>query len=154
NRPTTFDPRRDCRPDPRRGDCIVAALERQTRVLGDPRVGVRARRDALKFVTHLVGDLHQPLHCAEHDADRGGNDVAGGFLGEEGWTLHRVWDNGLIAQSGLSQNRHLQSLMQWLRSQNTDRIAGGTPIDWANETHAVAVDHAYRTPTGRWIGNR
>lgn len=151
DRPTTFDSRRDCRPDPRRGDCIINAVDRQLHILADRRAPARERRDALKFVTHLVADLHQPLHCAERDDDRGGNNVDVTLLGERGWNLHSVWDSGLIAESGLSQNKYVEKLSRWLREQNVDRLGAGTPVDWANESHALALAHAYRTPTGRAV---
>jgi hypothetical protein len=152
--PAAFDRARDCRPNPRRGDCIVAAVERLIERLADVRTPARERREALKFVTHLVADLHQPLHCAERGDDRGGNGVDVTLLGERGWTLHSVWDSGLLTEGGLSPNKYVQKLTQWLHTQNTARIAAGTPMDWANQAHALAVSHAYRTPTGRSIGNR
>lgn len=154
DRPATFDRTRDCRLDPRRGDCIINAVERQLRTLGDARAPAKERRDALKFITHLIGDLHQPLHCAQRDDDHGGNDVAVVLLREDGWTLHTVWDSGLIAQTGLSQNRYVQKLTESLRAQDAARMAGGTPTDWANEAHALAVTHAYRNPSGRPVVNR
>ena len=102
---------------------------------------------------HFIGDLHQPLHCAERDHDRGGNDLDVVLLGERGWTLHKVWDSGLIAQAGLSQNKYVEKLSRWLRDQNVARMSAGTPADWANEAHAFAVTHAYRTPTDRDVRN-
>jgi hypothetical protein len=154
SRPTTFDGRRDCQLDPRRGDCLINAIDRQTRKLADARAPFKERRDALKFVTHLLGDLHQPLHCAERDGDHGGNDVDVVLLDQDGWTLHAVWDVALIERAGLSQNTFVRRLSQWLGSQDTVRMAAGIPTDWANEAHAVAVTHAYRTPTGRAVVNR
>jgi hypothetical protein len=46
----------------------------------DPNGSVTQRAQALKFVTHFVGDLHQLLHCAERSGDRGGNEVQVTFL--------------------------------------------------------------------------
>ncbi len=43
---------------------------------------------ALKFATHFLGDIHQPLHCG-FGSDLGGNDITGTFLGESG-NLHHV----------------------------------------------------------------
>ena len=54
-----FDPARDC-PD---GDCVTGALDRQLAILADRKQPLAARRDALKFVVHLVGDEHQPMHA-------------------------------------------------------------------------------------------
>lgn len=153
-RPTLFDRQRDCPTDPRRGDCIIAALERQQRTLEDTRAPFKQRREALKFLTHLIADLHQPLHCGERDRDRGGNDVEVVFLGRHGWNLHSVWDSGLIDAADLSQNRYVQKLTQTLREQDVDRMGTGSFVDWANEAHTFAVTHVYRTPTGRPVVNR
>src|SRR3546814_9974096 len=59
---------RDC-PD---GNCVVGAIEKQLAILSDQGQPVEARRDALKFVVHFVGDVHQPLHATNH-TDAGGN---------------------------------------------------------------------------------
>jgi hypothetical protein len=82
---------RDCP----RGDCVVAALAREVQVLGDPSQPDAARRQALKFVVHLVGDVHQPLH-AGYRADLGGNRYQVRFEGN-GSNLHKVWDSGLLS---------------------------------------------------------
>ena len=54
---------------------------------------------ALRFLVHLVGDLHQPLH-AGHEDDRGGNDIKVRWFGEDS-NLHRVWDSQLLQQRDL-----------------------------------------------------
>jgi hypothetical protein len=74
--------------------CVVAAIERYSRQLGDTWLPLAARRDALKFVVHFVGDVHQPLH-AGFAADRGGNDFQISIM-REGWNLHSVWDSLII----------------------------------------------------------
>lgn len=53
--------------------CVVGAIERYSRQLTDTWLPRETRRDALKFIVHFVGDVHQPLH-AGYAADRGGND--------------------------------------------------------------------------------
>ena len=50
--------------------------------------------EALKWVVHLVGDLHQPLHVGR-GADRGGNKIEVTWFGKPS-NLHKVWDDGLI----------------------------------------------------------
>jgi hypothetical protein len=62
----------------RGGRCASAQLAHQIEVLGDSRARPRARNEALKWVVHLIGDIHQPLHAATH-ADRGGNVVQVSF---------------------------------------------------------------------------
>lgn len=90
-----YQPPRDC-PD---GRCVVAALAHYVGVLGDARQSDAVRRQALKFVVHFVGDIHQPLHAGYRD-DKGGNDYQVRFQGE-GSNLHRVWDSGLLDTRGL-----------------------------------------------------
>ena len=65
----------------------------------EPREG-SVELTALCFLTHFVGDLHQPLHVGRAD-DRGGNSVTVNFFGEIR-RLHSVWDSGLIERQGLS----------------------------------------------------
>src|SRR5688572_18371585 len=75
-----YVPQRDCR----NGKCVVGAIERFIAVL-ESRAPDRDRADALKWVIHLVGDVHMPLH-AGWGHDRGGNDVQLRYRGE-GWNL-------------------------------------------------------------------
>jgi hypothetical protein len=56
------------------GNCVVAKINDFVRVLEDPMASSSlARLEALKFLVHLVGDIHQPLHCIKDD--RGGNEI-------------------------------------------------------------------------------
>lgn len=95
------------------GDCVVGAIEAQTAILADRSQPVAARRQALKFVVHFIGDVHQPLH-ANNRQDKGGNGVQlrvpakGG--GDKGSNLHTLWDSGLIEQTGLDEAAYLARL--------------------------------------------
>jgi hypothetical protein len=67
--------------------------------------GSRIRTQALRFIIHLVGDIHQPLHCATRvteqfpDGDRGGNSLMVRLVGTDGRAkkvkLHSYWDGGI-----------------------------------------------------------
>jgi hypothetical protein len=85
-----FDAARDC-PD---GNCVIAAIPAQYAVLADRSQPDAARREALKFLVHLVADVHQPLH-AGHRRDLGGNRFQV-QLEDEGTNLHKVWDVHLL----------------------------------------------------------
>lgn len=74
--------------------CVVDQLPKWTRVLADPAQPLDQREVALKWVVHLMGDIHQPLH-AEDDHDRGGNDVRLDWYGAHS-NLHAIWDLGVI----------------------------------------------------------
>ena len=78
--------------------CDSEQLKRLIAVVADTRAASRDRNEALKWVVHLVGDIHQPLHAADN-GDRGGNRVpvaleAVRTRGRE--NLHRAWDNDLV----------------------------------------------------------
>ena len=84
-----FDAARDC-PD---GQCLVAAIERQTAVLLSNAPDEK-RLNALKYLVHLVGDVYQPLHAGYLD-DKGGNKYQlQAFM--RGSNLHALWDSGII----------------------------------------------------------
>ena len=99
-----YEAARDCRGD----DCVVEAIRKQAAILADPAQSIAARRDALKFVVHFVGDIHQPLH-AGHAHDRGGNDVQ---VNEDGTgrNLHSLWDSRLFHRQRLSDEAYLARL--------------------------------------------
>jgi hypothetical protein len=94
-----YEPRRDC-PG---GRCVAGALARWVAVLGDARRADAERAEALRWVVHLVADLHQPMHVGRK-ADRGGNLVQL-RLGRAGTNLHKVWDSDLLTESGRLRGR-------------------------------------------------
>ena len=90
------------------GDCVVGAIERQAAILADRKQPRAARRQALKFVVHLVADVHQPLHAGYAD-DRGGNTYQVFYLGQGG-NLHALWDGGIVRAAGLDWPDHAERL--------------------------------------------
>lgn len=55
---------------------------------------------ALKFLAHLVGDIHQPMHTGRAE-DSGGNNIKIKLMRKES-NLHGLWDSGLIDYAGMS----------------------------------------------------
>ena len=91
----TYDPPRDC-PG---GNCVVEAVNRQLSVLASA-ASDEARLLALKYVVHLVADVHQPLHAGRPD-DRGGNSYQIQVFGA-GSNLHALWDSGMLRNIGMA----------------------------------------------------
>jgi hypothetical protein len=123
------------------GDCVVAKTDQFLAVLKDPKADHAAKAEALRYVVHFVGDMHQPLHD-EDDNDKGGNGrhvIVDGKLDN----LHWIWDTGLIDHI----NRNPEALAAELESKITpqDRAAWekGTIEDWALEGHRLAQTVAY-----------
>lgn len=115
-----YDAARDC-PD---GECLLAALDAQWTILADATQPREARRDALKFVVHLVGDAHQPFHASAHE-DRGGNQVSLTLRttiepeayaraqyrdGVMATNLHSLWDYYVLASHGEGRTAYADRL--------------------------------------------
>jgi hypothetical protein len=116
------------------GDCVVAQIDRDRRILADRKAGTAARTEALRFLIHFVADLHQPLH-AEDNGDKGGNQVRV-RIGRMRANLHKVWDHDVVLPLEGS------ALGPVSPAQRRD-WASGTPARWANESHAIAREHIY-----------
>jgi hypothetical protein len=142
---TDYNPDRDCKETPK-GDCVIAELARAQADLKNKSLTKAKRAEALKFVVHFVGDLHQPLHSSDN-GDRGGNDVKVDFLGRAS-NLHRVWDSDIINEEHLAAADYADQLDSWLDSQDTAAIEKGTTVDWALAAHQLAKDDAYNIPDG------
>jgi S1/P1 Nuclease len=159
---TTYDPMRDCQPGPR-GDCVIAEIARARAVLADKTAASAARAEALRFLIHFYGDMHQPLHCADN-MDRGGNGVVVTWFGQVDsspaiddkpatkWNLHSVWDFGIIDRVNMNETQWVASLKAALANGSITVPAGSTPITWAQAAHALAVSHAYDTPASLALG--
>jgi hypothetical protein len=149
-----YDAARDC-PETPNGSCVVAAVGAFQDVLANKRPGYYAnsRAESLKFLVHLVGDLHQPLHCVD-DGDAGGNLKKVVWLGGEVTKLHAVWDDGILGESmrrakifePLKYADRLYSELTAQQRQEAKPPASPTPTvvgratleGWTTATHAIA----------------
>jgi hypothetical protein len=77
-----------------------AALLQVRQDLKDPKKTAEEKRIALKFLIHLVGDVHQPLHLG-HLEDKGGNTIQVSWRGRD-TNLHSIWDGDLVEYPGFT----------------------------------------------------
>jgi hypothetical protein len=131
-----LDMARDCP----KGDCVIAKIEDFEKVLGDPAANPEQRREALMFVVHFVGDMHQPLHCSDNK-DKGGNNVETEFFGRP-MNLHSVWDGGLLGRMG-QEDKLFADFSRDLTPKLEKKWAKGTVEDWAEESHQAAQKTVY-----------
>jgi hypothetical protein len=113
---------------------IVEAIGRFERRLADRYAPRLERVQALKWLAHLVGDIHQPLHAGRGD-DRGGNEVLVLWFGEP-TDLHDVWDSRIIDRSRLSFSE-LAELVGPTRAEDVLAWQASGPADWAHESQAL-----------------
>lgn len=132
-----YDPSRDCR----NGNCIVAQIESEKAILADRQLAAPVRAEALRFLIHFVGDLHQPLHAADN-GDRGGNEVRVSF-GRSRTNLHAVWDTALVQSLGKDPRAVADDLMAQITASDRTRWQVNGAASWANETWRVASAEIY-----------
>jgi hypothetical protein len=137
-----FDPKSACAG----GNCVTAQILRDQRLLADTHLNPRERLQALAFLVHFVGDLHQPLHAAERDGDQGGNKLKVHY-GIEPTNLHSTWD-GLLADRAISSAPPgAQGILAGTTPQQIAEIQSGTVMDWAQQSWELARDAVYPSAT-------
>jgi hypothetical protein len=141
-----LDLARDCPPE---RSCVIRAIATHIGTLRHPNASVADKVEALKFLGHFVGDVHQPLHAGRAE-DRGGNAIEVHFLGEE-TSLHEVWDHGLIAGMGLDWQALADRLQTSILDAERVTWQRSDVHDWAEESHRLAVMRAYAEPESGWI---
>jgi hypothetical protein len=129
----SYDAKQNCRD----GNCVVGAIEREARILADRKASKAKRANALRFVIHFVGDVHQPLH-AGLGRDRGGNDVQIRY-GREGGNLHGFWDQDIIRayRGKLAVMPHADDLLARDGAAGDWRWRDRSPIVWAEASCAI-----------------
>jgi hypothetical protein len=168
-----YDEQRDChydKDDKRVPEttCIVAKLAEFIRVLADRTKPDAERLVALKFIVHLVGDVHQPFHAVDN-LDRGGNSVSVVYYKQQ-TNLHALWDGGIIEKEYgwvLGPNYSFDhaavgKVAKELDAQiSVEQRAAWRPkstvleeniVDWAHESHRHAALAYMGVPTVKWTG--
>lgn len=156
---------------PEDGDDIVTQIDRWQTELADEDNPMPRRRDALKFLVHFVGDVHQPLHCAYRYGDMGGNMIpVHSFRGkkysfgldvEMEYTpcIHSVWDESMVLE--LMAGRTRPAFAKWMKAdvgpEPARKWGQGKPLDWAIDSYWRARKEAYRWADGtslpfKWAG--
>jgi hypothetical protein len=155
---------------------VVVAIARFKKVLGDENATKEDRADALRFILHFVGDIHQPLHTVACDSDdhpngdKGGNDfqiLPPGSLASMNRppkNLHSLWDmaGGLyqstprpLTAEGIAS---LDQLARHLEKENpadklSKEIEVSDPEAWAKEGLAIAKESVYNLKPGEAPGS-
>jgi nuclease S1 len=127
-------------------DCAVDRILFWEQRLADGALDRADRAIALKFIVHLIGDLHQPFHAL--GVGRGGNDVDVRVFGEANCAddgekpfpcnLHAVWDSRLIARRNLDDRAYVAHLQKLIVDNRLAAQPLGTPAEWAEQSWRLA----------------
>lgn len=121
------------------------ALNDNLRILADKKLPRDQRIVALKFVVHIVGDIHQPMHISRAE-DKGGNDIQLQFQGK-GTNLHRLWDSGLIQVQNLTYQQMAANYDHPEKS--TAKIWRRDPMEmWLFQSYQLSTKLYAEAPTG------
>lgn len=132
------------------GDCIVEAINAQAAILADRVRSDAERLQALKFVVHFVGDVHQPLH-AGFAHDRGGNTFQIQHAGR-GTNLHALWDTPVLRSRGVDETVHYWWLRITRPSLPAAPFSAVAPAQWAGESCRIALQPGFY-PDNRNVGD-
>ena len=133
----TYDQTRDC-PDKK---CVTEKIREFERVLSNKRLFYFDRKDALKFLVHLIGDIHQPMHLGNL-ADRGGNEIDVLVNGET-MNLHALWDSGLIDQGEESLIQYAEKLDARTTDEEIKEWTKSYVEHWSNESRELSLKYGY-----------
>ena len=130
-----------------RGNCASARLAQQLEILKDRGKRWRDRNEALKWVVHLAGDIHQPLHAA-NNGDRGGNGISVTFFGADRgrWgalNLHAVWDEQLVERLVAERGGEAAITAKPIAASDQAAWQRGSIGAWMAESNALARSVAY-----------
>jgi hypothetical protein len=130
------------------GSCVSAQIERNARLLADPKLPVRERVMALAYLTHFVGDLAQPMHGGDR-GDQGGNQVPVTYGVVAGKTnLHGIWDGWIPERAVTTPPAGVKGLLGGLSQAGKAELAGGTVEDWSRAAWENSRELAYASVLG------
>ena len=121
--------------------CVMRALPVLLKTLGDESAPREKRDEALRFVVHFIGDMHQPLHAGERH-DKGGNDVHVTFEGHP-LNLHAAWDGKLLEAWFKQDPEAEQKLKQGAPAEERKSMSAGTFEDWIWQSQAISRENVY-----------
>jgi hypothetical protein len=125
------------------GWCASTQIERHRDILADAHESKARKQFAIWVLTHLIGDIHQPLHAADHD-DRGGNLIQVRLPWGRNANLHGAWDTDFVEHALGRKNEKLvaHELLLKFDSRKADWQTG-TVQAWMDESHQLAKTVAY-----------
>ena len=136
------------------GNCVLTGIAHHTEALTNASTD-EARAEALFFLGHWVGDIHQPLHISYTD-DRGGNNISpviGGFYSSG--HLHALWDSGIMAKAvgNVGWRIYADRLALEITPAEKATWSAGGAVSWAQESYNLATRPKTRYCAWRNLSN-
>ncbi|XP_071706116.1 endonuclease 1 [Rutidosis leptorrhynchoides] len=132
----SFDYSRDCHDTHGSGDmCVAGAIKNFTTQLSHYKEGTSDRRhnmtEALLFLSHFMGDIHQPMHVG-FTSDEGGNTIDLRWFRHKS-NLHHVWDREIILTAAADfYDKDMKSLKKAIQTNLTHGLWSDDVTSWTN----------------------
>lgn len=117
------------------GENLYTQIISLSAIVKDKTKPVEDRRNALVFVIHLIGDLHQPLHVGR-DEDQGGNKITVYWFDKK-TNLHSVWDASLVDFQQYSYTEYA-NMLDLRYKDELEAVRSNGLIDWFYESHTLS----------------
>lgn len=118
-------------------DNVYGAILKEEAILKDNGSTSEQRTLALKYLIHLIGDAHQPMHISRAE-DKGGNTIQLRF-DNKGTNLHSLWDSKLIEHEGLSEEE-IAKQYDWANETQIKKWQASGPIEWLWESYEISSE--------------
>ncbi len=125
-------------------NCASAQIPRHFAILADTSKTKAERQQALRFLVHMVGDIHQPLHTAD-DNDLGGNRKTIQMPGAEfPRNLHAAWDSDIVklVTRGQTEQNVAKDLIAKYKSRFKEWMRGDVQA-WMADSYGIAKRLVY-----------
>lgn len=124
------------------------AILKTEATLKDKTLSVEQKNEALKYLIHLVGDAHQPMHISRKE-DKGGNTIQVRF-DYKGTNLHSLWDSKLIDHEGLS-DADIARTYDVATPAQIKQWQADSPMEWIWESYQISTELYANTKPGQEI---
>jgi len=116
---------------------LYTAILKTEAALKEPNLSIDSKNEALKYLIHLVGDAHQPMHISRKE-DKGGNTIQLRF-DNKGTNLHSLWDSKLIDHEALSE-QDIARTYDVATPAQIKQWQSGSPMEWLWESYQISSE--------------
>lgn len=114
---------------------LYTAILKSKNDLANKQLSIEKRQEALKFLIHLVGDAHQPMHVSREE-DKGGNAIELTFDGRN-TNLHALWDSGLLDRDRKSNEKTVRDCDK-ATNDEIKKWQQDDPMTWLWESYQIS----------------
>ncbi|PTQ92407.1 S1/P1 nuclease [Mucilaginibacter yixingensis] len=127
---------------------VYSAILKTEAQLKDKSLSTDEKNEALKYLIHLVGDAHQPMHISRKE-DKGGNTIQVRFDGK-GTNLHSLWDSKLIDHEGKSE-ADIAKDYDTATPADIKKWQADSPMEWIWESYQISSELYANIKSGQTI---